>query len=285
MSSLPADKKAAGAVPRYVAAFLLLTYGFAKLTGAQFAVLDSELDKPLRDVSGFWLTWYYFGYSQVYGTLIALVQIGGALGLLIRRTSLVAAILLLPVIANIILIDILYGIDLGALVVAILIAACLVVTIEPHSRRLSLLLLSSPSSRGRKGAVFKAMLTAATIALPLALTYYIANYNNRHPTPIDGTWVVNTAKVGRGQALTHVYFERNRARMCVFRYGAATSTHHFEYDPRHSRIVIWDKWLTKGPLLLVGTYQRSDSEIELVGRLPGSEEPVTLRLTKVRPPS
>ncbi|PYS27157.1 MAG: hypothetical protein DMF75_20930, partial [Acidobacteria bacterium] len=46
----------------FVAAFIIL-YGFAKLNGSQFTILASELDKPMGQVSGFWLTWYYFGYS------------------------------------------------------------------------------------------------------------------------------------------------------------------------------------------------------------------------------
>jgi hypothetical protein len=48
--------------------------GFAKLNGAQFTILDSQLDRPLRDVSGFWLVWYFFGYSKIHGSLIALIQ-------------------------------------------------------------------------------------------------------------------------------------------------------------------------------------------------------------------
>ena len=49
---------------RYGAALVLLVYGFAKINGSQFTILDSELDKPMGRVSGFWLTWYYFGYSK-----------------------------------------------------------------------------------------------------------------------------------------------------------------------------------------------------------------------------
>ena len=48
-------------VARWVAATICILYGFAKINGSQFTVLDSELTKPLGDVSGFWLTWY-FGY-------------------------------------------------------------------------------------------------------------------------------------------------------------------------------------------------------------------------------
>src|SRR5436190_16731703 len=106
---------------RWVAVALCLVYGFAKLNGAQFTILDSELTKPLGRVSGFWLTWYYFGFSPIYGSLIALVQIAGAILLAWPRTALVGALLLAPVMANIVLIDVFYRIAFDATVVAIVI--------------------------------------------------------------------------------------------------------------------------------------------------------------------
>lgn len=63
---------------RYVVAFLVITYGFAKLNGSQFTILDSELDKPMGQVSGFWLTWYYFGYSKFYGNPLPLRRFSAA---------------------------------------------------------------------------------------------------------------------------------------------------------------------------------------------------------------
>lgn len=71
---------------RFFVALVVLFYGFAKLNGAQFTILESELDKPMREVSGFWLTWYYFGYSALYGAFVAGVQIISAIMLLFRRT-------------------------------------------------------------------------------------------------------------------------------------------------------------------------------------------------------
>jgi len=90
---------------RLFVAFVLLFYGFAKLNGAQFTILESELDKPMREVSGFWLTWYYFGYSALYGAFVAGVQIIPAIMLLFRRTTLIGSAILFGVIGNIILID------------------------------------------------------------------------------------------------------------------------------------------------------------------------------------
>src|SRR3954467_1947427 len=98
-------------VLRYLVAVLVLTYGFAKLNGSQFTILDSELDKPMGHVSGFWLTWYYFGYSAIYGNFLASVQIIGALLLTFRRTTFLGACVLAPVLSNILLIDIFYGVD------------------------------------------------------------------------------------------------------------------------------------------------------------------------------
>jgi uncharacterized membrane protein YphA (DoxX/SURF4 family) len=92
-------------IARYYAAFTLLGYGFAKVMGAQFTILDSELAKPMGDVSGFWLTWYYFSYSAVYASVVAWVQIVGAALLGFRRTALVGVLLLLPVMVNIVCID------------------------------------------------------------------------------------------------------------------------------------------------------------------------------------
>jgi hypothetical protein len=90
----------------YYAAFTLLRYGFAKVIGAQFTILDSALPKPMGDVSGFWLTWYCFGYSLVYASLVAWSQILGAVLLGFRRTALMGALLLLPIMVNIVFIDI-----------------------------------------------------------------------------------------------------------------------------------------------------------------------------------
>src|SRR3954467_13260560 len=135
-------------VLRYLVAVLVLTYGFAKLNGSQFTILDSELTKPMGQVSGFWLTWYYFGYSPVYGTLIAVVQVGGGVLLAFRRTALAAALILVPVFVNIILIDLCFGIDLGATIVAMVILGSLIAVIAPHADTIKTVILpATPHTR------------------------------------------------------------------------------------------------------------------------------------------
>ncbi len=181
---------------RYFTAFVLITYGFAKLTGAQFTMLDSELDKPLRAVSGFWLTWYYFSYSPVYGTFIGAAQIAGGILLLFRKSTLLGACLMAPLVCNIVLIDLFYGIDLGGLLAAVTVGLCLYRILRFHRAELVDLFWSRQNAvfpeplQGSGLRALRVAVRALVIAVPLLGTYYIANYNNRRPTPIDGRWKV-----------------------------------------------------------------------------------------------
>jgi hypothetical protein len=225
-------------------------YGFAKLNGAQFTVLDSELTRPMGEVSGFWLTWYYFGYSTAYGTLIALVQILGGCLLVVPRTSLVAALGLLPVFGNIILIDIFFRVDVGAMLVAVAVFVILLIVIAPHTKRLlsTVLLDAKP-----KAAMLRAPALALVGALAWTVTWWAANYNNRVPTPIDGIWtVVSQPGTANEPQWREVYFERNRAFWVTFRTNEGVDErHHFEVD--HDGVVrVWQTWLTKGDLLMQG---------------------------------
>jgi hypothetical protein len=56
------------------------------------------------------LFWYFFSHSYFLGCIIAALQIAGALLLLFQRTRLVGVFILLPMLANILLMDIFYQI-------------------------------------------------------------------------------------------------------------------------------------------------------------------------------
>lgn len=272
-------------VVRYLVALVLFNYGFAKLNGAQFTILDSQLDRPMGEVSGFWLTWYYFGYSRAYGTLLALAQIGGAALLLWRRTALLGALVLLPVVGNIVLIDLFYAIDPGALLVALLLLAGLGVVIAPYVPELVDVLWTrrkaESAPRRRPVRFAKAAVCAAMVALTFGFTWLMANYNNVSPTPLDGAWTVAQPAVAGGRELPQVvYFERNRAYMAVFRYADRWETHHFDVDPRRRTISVFRDWLSRGPQLFEGTYALQGDQLRLTGRFAGESEPTTLLLAR-----
>jgi hypothetical protein len=243
---------------RWLAVVFCLLYGFAKLNGSQFTILDSELSKPMGQVSGFWLTWYYFGYSPVYGTLIALLQVGGGVLLAFRRTALAAALMLVPVFVNIILIDLCFAIDPSATIVATIILGCLIAVIAPHANALKGVML--PATVRVRPLPRVATLIVLLIST-WAFTWWIANYNNRLPTKIDGTWTVAPDSAPRSP-WRRVFFEYNRAYMVIFRGPASDEMHHFEID-KEGTVRVWQTWLSKGDLIMQG-HLRVDGKIELM---------------------
>jgi hypothetical protein len=275
---------------RYGLALFLLLYGFSKLFGAQFTVLDSELDKRLGRVSGFWLTWYYFSYSKIYGSLIAVIQIAGAVLLMFRKTTLLGACVLLPLLVNVALIDLFYGIDLDATLIAVVLLGGLLLLLARHKEELldifwrgqNRLFPEAAATLPRelgKWALRMAMIIGAAV-----FTYWVANYNNRAPTPIDGVWrVVRVEPASEAQGLpATIFFERNRAHLCVFKFNEYSyQWHHFEVDPRTHTIEFWQEWLKKGRSIFSGHYELFRDRLTLSGGFLDGAGEVTLSLERI----
>ncbi len=96
---------------RYFLATVILSYAFAKILGTQFTTQPSVYDQPIGSLTGFELTWYYYGYSFWYGVFIAVSQIASSLLLFFRRTTRVGIVLYLSFMVNILLVDYAYDID------------------------------------------------------------------------------------------------------------------------------------------------------------------------------
>jgi hypothetical protein len=91
---------------RYFCAFMLYMYGVSKLLHLQFNMASELAPRPIGSLNGYQLTWFYYGYSRVYASILGLTQIAGATLLLFRKTTLLGAIIMLPVMANILLVNI-----------------------------------------------------------------------------------------------------------------------------------------------------------------------------------
>ncbi len=124
---------------RYWLALSISSYGFAKILKTQFQTADYVLDMPLSSVDGMGLTWYYFGYSYPLAVIIALFQIGGSILLLYRRTTLLGAMILLPVMVNIVLINVFYKISSGAFYNSVIFSLALVFLLLLHVKRLKVI--------------------------------------------------------------------------------------------------------------------------------------------------
>jgi hypothetical protein len=105
---------------RYWLAVEIFTYGFAKISGSPFDPGYFRRDSVWNSLSGADIGWNYFIYSYAMSVILAGIQIAGSVLLLFRRTTILAIILLLPMMLNIVLIDIFYSPPGSALMNAIL---------------------------------------------------------------------------------------------------------------------------------------------------------------------
>lgn len=104
---------------RIFLAFFMIDYGVSKLNGGMFDnATEDILNTPLKEVDLFHLTWYWFHKNQLLSVTVGIFQIIGSLLLLYKRTVLIGCALLLPILLNILLIDI-YCTNMPALVARI----------------------------------------------------------------------------------------------------------------------------------------------------------------------
>jgi len=90
---------------RYFSAFMLYMYGMSKLVHLQFNMQTQLARQAVGSLNGYQLTWFYFGFSRAYAVILGLTQVFGATLLLFRKTTLLGALSMLPVMANILLIN------------------------------------------------------------------------------------------------------------------------------------------------------------------------------------
>ncbi len=91
---------------RWYLAFYMIDYGWGKINGEQFGIFNQEvLNSPLKDVDKFNLAWYLFSLDKTFNIIVGITQIIGGVLIIINRTTLIGALILLPVLAQIFLID------------------------------------------------------------------------------------------------------------------------------------------------------------------------------------
>lgn len=93
-------------VLRWYLAYYMFDYGWGKMIGEQFGHRSVEiLNTPLKDVDKFNLAWHLFSLDKTFDIVIGIMQIIGAVLIVINRTVLVGALLLLPILGQIFLVD------------------------------------------------------------------------------------------------------------------------------------------------------------------------------------
>jgi hypothetical protein len=176
---------------RYICAFFLFFYGISKIAGHQLQLPPAAALRPVGSLSGYELTWYFFSYSHAYKDIVAVIQILSAILLLFRKTSLLAAMTMIPVMTNIVMINVFYWIGPGAMGTSLFITCALLLIIWRERDAFRVLLWDSQPSDARASKVHW---VARSIVLLYALVTLLAstvgatafknfadNYQRQHP--------------------------------------------------------------------------------------------------------
>lgn len=91
---------------RYILGLMMMPYAISKILRLQFIVLPEHTwQLPLEKLSGSSLAWSFLGYSSWFQVLLGCLELIPALLLLFRRTTLLGALLMLPMTLNVFLIN------------------------------------------------------------------------------------------------------------------------------------------------------------------------------------
>lgn len=101
----------------YIVVLAMFAYGFGKLV--QFNG-EADIDMKVSEMTGMQLMWAFYGYSKPFVLTLGILEIVGGLLIFFNRTRLIGCLFLSTILINIILQDIFYRVNIGALRAAII---------------------------------------------------------------------------------------------------------------------------------------------------------------------
>jgi len=267
----------------YTVAFSISIFGWKKIFKLQFQLPLSVADAPFNQLSGEWLTWGYFGYSYPFSLLVAFIQIGGSLLLLFRQTRLLGVFILLPVMLNILFINVLYHLNAGALLQSITITLGLLYLLSLHYQRL-LHFLFPPFKDALRWNLSKkkVLILPLILVVPFVLVYL---QSQKEANPLMGKFEVEkgaltdfTQLKSDGKMLTKVYFDVGN--VLVFEYG--NSDHRtmapYSYNrDTHALEATFNQNSTSG--LLMATLTLSGDQLIMKGKV--NQQPIDIQLKRI----
>ena len=144
-------------VLRLFLAINFFAYGVVKLVDFQFTWGYEQFDRPVRQDGGMGLVWAFFAYSRSYQICIGCVEVLPALLLLSQRTTALGGVMYLPVIVNVVIVDLYYTVHGGTESAVMLLACNLVLLAFERSRILGALrcLITPPTISDKTRGAFE----------------------------------------------------------------------------------------------------------------------------------
>lgn len=153
----------------------MMMYGIGKIV--QFPA-TADITKKVFELSGQELMWAFYGYSKSFPVILGTLETLGGILLLFRRTRLLSTILLTTILVNVILQDIIFHVNQGALIAAIIYQILIFVILIINKEKVALifkLFTETDKSKERKNLKTK-LLNIVYIALLFILLKGVEYY-------------------------------------------------------------------------------------------------------------
>ena len=264
-------------IVHYLLAVGMMLFGMSKFFNYQFQLPAWVYAKPLAEIGGFGLTWAFLGYQPWFQCLLGILELVPAVLLLLSRTRRVGAILLLPMLLNVALMN--YALDfwqttnhIGTvfLVMNLYLLAC----DWPVWREIVKQLMCHPASPSRwrlvefAGPLLIVPGTAAFLFSQVsAVQSPLVDFIGDRQINRAGTWAIRQITLdgrilpNRGESFLYFGFEKS----CRYSANDHMSNCKFQADRTHHSFRIDNIALIPGLRSIHGTYRIDDDRIILDG--------------------
>lgn len=267
---------------RYSIALDLIMVGLQKWFNLQFTAPIAKLDLPFSSFGSEDLAWAFFGHSHGFVFVIGGLQILGSVFLLYNRTRLLGTVLLIPILFNIVLMDLFYRFNPGESASAFILLSGLTWLLLLDYQKLVVLFLPRKGSYPNlavNGKLGRNMIRLSALAIPLAMiaidprpylhSWFSGKYIVRHLL-VNGRPRVDTYCAD--STLTRVYFDQGNE--CVFEFNSVDRRLFGTYtlNSRQDQIsVIWHYPKTIHDTLRATLSGRGTENLVLSGTMAGND--------------
>ncbi len=284
-------------IARYLLGILILTYGISKLANGQITVSAWTYAQPLIRTSGAMLTWAFLGYQPWFQFLLGVLETVPGLLLLFRRTWRLGALLLLPVMLNVVLMN--YAFELWQdtrILSAVLLAINIFLLACDLPMYRSFLAKLMPKPEPIKNGRTRLAATVAAVVVPLAcLSAYqigimnpafakfanLSDFTGVRQINGAGTWGVNRIAIGGheipGASDRRFYFDIWMK--CAYKSGLDQSTGTFKASRKEHTIDIAGLSLGGDSSPISAHYTVDGKVLKIEGQRNG--QPVDIQLQRL----
>lgn len=271
----------------------LLPYAISKLMQAQFQVGAYQYARPLGEIPGTILTWAFLGYSPWFQVLLGALEFIPAALLFFRRTQTIGALLALPMLLNVVLMNFALNLWPGTKQISVVLLALnialLLLEVPKFRRALTVIMERSPFATTSKWNI--AEIATGGVLLVLVSGFYFAvvssyfgkgenDFIGRRQINRSGTFLVDTFAVAGNSVLpaqtVTMYF--NFSHDCHWVFGSTHSVCQFLVGEANHEMQITGLDVGGGRGQIAGTYQLDGEHIRIAAKRDG--QPVRIVITK-----